>query len=575
MTANAAFAYAEPTTTTLLSWTGLLLSLNLINFALDKIIYCGLIGQLFIGILWGTPGAKWLDTETETAIQQVGYLGLILLVAGGLSTSIKSVKANLLLSICVAVTGIGAPIGLSFILRDLVSASSVQAFAAGAALSSTSLGTTFTILSSTNLITTRLGTVTTTAAMLDDVVGLVMIQVISNLGDTGATSFNPITVIRPVFVSIGFALGTFLVCAFCLGPTIKKILTAKNKIPEFVTTMQFGFLWHTGLLVGIVAGASFAGTSSLFAAYLAGVIVSWFDGLAAGSNDAVVADASHSVETHLQDLQVKEVPTGMNVYEKYYKEPVGRILTPLFFVSKCSVASIGFAIPITEMFQGSIVWRGVIYALLMTFGKMLTGIWLVRFSTSASGISNVLKAIRKPFSYIHYVCSRTPQKQCPPRDMSKEVQLTRSTPGSGPTPSPSNARPTAHNRGEDTAPFDSIRTEALNEGHEVPTQTIESTPTGVLTPKPKSLYPASILGLAMVARGEVGYLIASVAQSQGIFTSAGSSKGTSEIYLAVIWAITICTLVGPICVGTLVRRVKTLQGTRGNSGADPLGIWGI
>ncbi|KAJ5925186.1 hypothetical protein N7454_007825 [Penicillium verhagenii] len=570
MTGNAAFAYAEPTTTTLLSWTGFLLSLNLIDFTLDKIIYCGLIGQLFIGILWGTPGAKWLDTETETVIQQVGYLGLILLVyEGGLSTSIKSVKANLLLSICVAVTGIGAPIGLSFILKDLVSASSVQAFAAGAALSSTSLGTTFTILSSTDLITTRLGTVTTTAAMLDDVVGLVMIQVISNLGDTGATSFNPITVIRPVFVSLGFALGTFLVCAFCLGPTIKNILTTKNKVPEFATTMQFGFLWHTALLIGIVAGGSFAGTSSLFAAYLAGVIVSWFDGLVVGSNDALVADAPHSVETNLQDSQVKEVSTGMEVYEKYYKEPVGRILTPLFF------ASIGFAIPITEMFQGSIVWRGVIYALLMTFGKMLTGIWLVRFSTSASGMSNVLKAIRKPFSYIHYVCSRTPKKQCPPRDMSKKAQLTRSTPGSGPTPSPSNARPAAHNRGEDTAPFDSVRTEALNEGHEVPTQTIESTPTGALTPKPKSLYPASILGLAMVARGEVGYLIASVAQSQGIFTSAGSSKGTSEIYLVVIWAITICTLVGPICVGTLVRRVKTLQGTRGDSGPDPLGIWGI
>lgn len=78
----------------------------------------------------------------------------------------------------------------------------------------------------------------------------------------------------------------------------------------------------------------------------------------------------------------------------------------------------------------------------------------------------------------------------------------------------------------------------------------------------------------MVARGEVGYLIASLAQSQGMFSS-GSSGETSEIYLVIIWAISICTLIGPICVGTLVKRVKKLQESRGASGSDPLGVWGI
>lgn len=70
MTGNtdAAFTYDEPPITTLLGWTGFLLGLNLIDVGLDKLIYCGLIGQLFIGILWGTPGAKWFDHETEAII---------------------------------------------------------------------------------------------------------------------------------------------------------------------------------------------------------------------------------------------------------------------------------------------------------------------------------------------------------------------------------------------------------------------------------------------------------------------------------------------------------------------------
>ncbi|KAI2726472.1 hypothetical protein CBS147354_4187 [Penicillium roqueforti] len=276
---NAAFAYHEPPITTILNQTGFLVVLNLVNVCLDRLLYCGLIGQLFVGILWGTPGAKWFDRETETVIQQLGYLGLIMLVyEGGLSTSIKSVRANLVVSLCVAITGIGAPMGLSFILNELVGATSLQAFAAGAALSATSLGTTFTILSTTNLISTRLGTVTTSAAMLDDVVGLVMVQIISNLGGS-ASSFSSLTVIRPVFVSIGFAVGLLLLCAFFIKPMFKKVLSANPKVPNFMGSMQFAFLYQTVFLVGLVAGATYAGTSSLFAAYLAGVIVTWFDGI--------------------------------------------------------------------------------------------------------------------------------------------------------------------------------------------------------------------------------------------------------------------------------------------------------
>lgn len=250
-----------------------------------------------------------------------------------------------MVSLCVAFTGIGVPMGLSFILKELVGASSLQAFAAGAALSATSLGTTFTILSTTNLIATRLGTVTTSAAMLDDVVGLVMVQIISNLGGSGS-SFDVTTVIRPLFVSIGFAVGLFLLCAILIGPCVKNALSRKLGIPSFMMTMQFAFLYQTAVLVGIVTGATYAGTSSLFAAYLAGVILTWFDGIIADSkvpgsaaHDASQTGSEPATEqpnepsTVLSSAECDDVPTGEKVYEKYYKQPVVRILIPLFFVS--------------------------------------------------------------------------------------------------------------------------------------------------------------------------------------------------------------------------------------------------
>ncbi|KAJ5122365.1 Sodium/hydrogen exchanger family-domain-containing protein [Penicillium atrosanguineum] len=575
---NAAFAYEEPPIATVLNQTGFLVVLNLANFCLDKFLYCGLIGQLVVGILWGTPGAKWLDRETETVIQQLGYLGLIMLIyEGGLSTSIKAVRANYVASLCVALTGIAVPMALSFVLRELVGASSLQSFAAGASLSATSLGTTFTILSTTGLVTTRLGTITTSAAMLDDVVGLVMVQIISNIGGR-SSSFDSITVVRPVFVSIGFAVGLYLLCSFGVKPVLNKVLAMRFKTPSFVGTMQFAFLYQTLILVGLVAGATYAGTSSLFAAYLAGVIVSWIDGIVGDSKmpdhptDPLTSSSSstreNSTHGHTErplNMAFKEAPTGERVYEKYYKQPVIRILIPLFF------ASIGFAIPITEMFKGRVIWRGIIYALLMIFGKMITGIWLIRFSLSP--VSNLVLGIRKFVSSIRLFCRPTKDRK-QREEMRAKSERHPSKKGRR-SPNDEAARNTnVSARNKNVMPSSDGRP-----GSQFELQDVQTTPPSRLIavtapPKPRSLYPSSILGLAMVARGEVGYLIASLAQSKGIFAN-GSSDGISEIYLVVVWAISICTLVGPICVGALVKRVKRLQTTRTANSSDPLGVWGI
>src|SRR6478735_10368515 len=134
---------------------------------------------------------------------------------GGLSTSFRSLKANLGLSSAVATTGILIPISISFAVMSMLNATPLQAFAAGAALCSTSLGTTFTILGTSGLSTTRLGVVLTSAAMMDDVVGLIMVQVISNLG---GDAFDAITVVRPIMVSLAFAIVIPIMCRFIVAP---------------------------------------------------------------------------------------------------------------------------------------------------------------------------------------------------------------------------------------------------------------------------------------------------------------------------------------------------------------------
>ncbi|KAF2716947.1 Sodium/hydrogen exchanger [Polychaeton citri CBS 116435] len=536
-TRSAALSYHEPRIVTILILTSFLLFLNVINYVFDRLVYCGLLGQILVGVWFGAPGTDWLNDQVQVVAQQLGYLGLILIVyeGRGLNTNLKTLKANLLLSSAVAVTGIGAPIGLSFILQSFLNISSLQAFAAGAALCSTSLGTTFTILTTSGLTGSRLGVVLTSAAMMDDVVGLVMVQVISSLGQA-SSKFSAVTIIRPVFVSIAFAVIVPAVCAWVIAPVTKRLAGVSKSIQDgntlhrYLGTKQARFIMHTLFLIGMVAGSTYAGTSNLFAAYLAGAVISWYDSLLGslgdvandGSNNASASASANDVNSasvdesegpavrqsalnrspdsetsrHIKpgESQAEKQPcvpsetyrrvndgtSGMVIYEAYYQTPVETVLKPFFF------ASIGFSIPITQMFSGGIVWRGFVYAAIAAFGKLICGLWLVRLPTLRLPTSPIAKLAR-----------------------------------------------------------------------------------------PLSLYPAAMLGSAMVARGEIGFLISSVAESSGVFSN---SQGGSNLFLVVTWAIFLCTFIGPVAVGLLVRRVKRLQDADGSSRSgrpDPLGVWGI
>ncbi|KAF2012618.1 Sodium/hydrogen exchanger [Aaosphaeria arxii CBS 175.79] len=601
---GASLPYHEPAMLTILIQTSFLLLLNIINAVLDKLVYCGLLGEVLLGIAWGTPGFKLLGLEVEEVIVQLGYLGLLLLVyEGGLSTSFTSLKANFLLSSAVAITGISVPMALSFSLQGLIGATPLQAFAAGAALCSTSLGTTFTVLGSSGLSSSRLGVVLTSAAMMDDVVGLVMVQVISNLGggDIGA-----ITVVRPILVSLAFAVVVPLACRFLVAPGNKALNKYReshstSKLNHMLGQRHTAFIVHTLVLIGMVTGATYAGTSGLFAAYIAGAVISWWDSelphpspagqsnklenanekaksrptttAQCSTSQGVIADQSNttneaSTPTQAQEQQnsssrpqpkpkepttaPRNDTTGTAIYERYYHQPVSKILQPFFF------ASIGFSIPITRMFSGPIVWRGIVYTILMTFGKLVCGLWLVRFSLTPlkDSIHSTLSKIKLPSSPHFWGKKETTDANTPVA--APESTTTPSQPNqTQPTTSSSTANATTSNNNNKTSPANPI-----------------------------SIHPPLILAFAMTARGEIGFLISALAESNGVFApstpssaSPGKSAEESDIFLIVTWAIVLCTILGPLGVGLSVSRVKKLEARRERecegSGRDVLGVWGV
>ena len=82
--AERALPYKEPGITAVLILSSFFYLLNLVNSFLDQWIYCGLLGQVFIGVAWGTPGAQLLAKAIQNVFTQLGYLGLLLLVYEGM-----------------------------------------------------------------------------------------------------------------------------------------------------------------------------------------------------------------------------------------------------------------------------------------------------------------------------------------------------------------------------------------------------------------------------------------------------------------------------------------------------------
>jgi hypothetical protein len=206
------------------------------------------------------------------------------------------------------------------------------------------------------------------------------------------------------------------------------------------------------------------------------------------------------------------------------------------------------------MFSGPIVWRGIIYSILMLISKLLCGAWLIRLSLSISAPAvlrrsvRVIKAVHVPHLWHGKAGNIKAEAASRSQEHASTVQASITTDNEQ----------------------DAITTEPLQSASPPtkPDIVSHSSPPG---PNPVSLYPAAILGLAMVARGEIGFLISSLAESNGIF----SAEGNEQVFLIVTWAIVLCTIVGPVCVGLLVRRVRKLEKARGEGARDVLGVWGV
>jgi len=335
------------------------------------IIRAGIIGPIAVGIIYGAPLANILEHNWQETFLAVGYVGLILIIfEGGLTTRMDLLKQNFSLSMLAATTGVVFPIGLSYLLLYLgFGFGAVETFIIGAALSTTSLGTTFAVIGGASkaidLSQTRVGTVLVSAAVIDDVSGLVMSSVIGELGalETSSNVNLGWLIGRPILASILMAALTPVLTKYALAPFFRRYIESRFAHYDHRSNIFLMVL----VLSAFISIAAYSGTSVLFGAFLAGSFLTYLP--------SKHPEGPFVVLTREEGEQnADKSPTFVHTFQLYCSDVQRYLMEPLFF------ASIGFAIPFLDLWTGETVWKGIVYSLLMLFAKLIVGIWMPLWS---------------------------------------------------------------------------------------------------------------------------------------------------------------------------------------------------
>lgn len=242
------------------------------------------IGALIAGLLIG-PVVLNIVPKNNTVLDAMGQIGVLLLMfSAGLDTNLKEIKKNGLPSMVITLLGVFVPLGLGF----LVGWSSVgfgafknqdellHALFFGVLMTATSVGITVEVLKELGKLKGKVGSSILSAAILDDIIGVVILSIVISIkeggkGDGNNTLGNLITPTEPIIATIVNVI-LFFVFAVIAGILIHymfkwlfKKFPVTRRLPIFGLVICFLFSWISEEYFAI---------ASITGAFLAGMVMS-------------------------------------------------------------------------------------------------------------------------------------------------------------------------------------------------------------------------------------------------------------------------------------------------------------
>lgn len=266
-----------------------LLPLALILF-LSKILSIGtkkiglpqVIGLLFTGVLLGLitliPNQTIFNEDALNGIAFVAEIGVILIMFGaGIETDIKQIKATGFSASVITILGLVVPMllgfAVAFILPSVETADGLvdmnrtifRNLFYGVILTATSVSVTIAALKELGKLNTKIGTAIVSAAILDDILGVIVLSIIISLDGAIVSGSGNIgteigLVILKTVLFFVFAIGIGLVVRYIFKKLANKY-GHHRRIPIFALSLAFFYAYAAEEWFGIadITGAFFAG----------------------------------------------------------------------------------------------------------------------------------------------------------------------------------------------------------------------------------------------------------------------------------------------------------------------------
>lgn len=243
------------------------LSTKLLGILTRRVNMPQVVGALLAGLVLGPAVLNILhETEFITNLSEVGVI--VLMFTAGLETSIKDLKKCGVASSIIAIIGVIVPLIGGAVLGHFSSVGGktlMENIFIGVVLTATSVSITVETLKEMGKLNTKVANTILGAAIIDDVLGIVILTIVSSLGNTSGESVNVAVILLKVFLFFVFAgvVGFIFSKLFSMWFDNSKKDLRRYVIVAFVFCLLLSF-----------AAEEYFGVADITGAFLAGLILS-------------------------------------------------------------------------------------------------------------------------------------------------------------------------------------------------------------------------------------------------------------------------------------------------------------
>lgn len=351
-----------------LLWIAVVLVAAKIASLVERVGQPAVLGELVMGVVLGNLFLLGVDLfepiKQDEIIAFLSELGVVILLFQiGLESNIQQMRKVGLSAFLVAVVGVVAPFVLgTYIVGPwlLPGLSSAAYLFLGASLTATSVGITARVFKDLGKLQTPEAQIVLGAAVFDDVMGLIILAIVSAIATVGAVSVGVISwIVAKAFLFLIGSIVVGLITAPWLGKAFSRIHTGVGMKFTLAIAFCLVFAYAAGLI----------GLAPIVGAFAAGLVLDpvhfrYFKA------PKMVEDVMVVMEGQSQELKDKMHKTVEHHAERHMEEliePLAYFLVPIFFILT------GMNVALETLFDIQILGVALAITAVAVIGKLIAG----------------------------------------------------------------------------------------------------------------------------------------------------------------------------------------------------------